>query len=166
MHRILVALATSVSIIGAATLPAAAESPFIQPYSGGARPFNVGTEEVIGGLLALGLLAAIIDGQRDREPDVIYKTPPRRPHANPVRPVKPVAPRATNNRVLPRSCFRVIERGKAKLNVLGQRCLHRNYRHAGSLPRTCIVRVQTKDGVYAGYRPSCLNDRGYTLTSR
>ena len=166
MYKTLVALATSVSILGAAALPVAAESPFIQPYSGGASRFNVGTEEVIGGLLALGILAAIIDGQRDREPDVVYKTPPRQQYVNPVRPIKPVAPKAANRRVLPGNCFRVIERGSATLNVLGQRCLNRNYKHAGSLPRTCLTRVQTKNGVYAGYRPSCLRDRGYTLASR
>ncbi len=65
---------------------------------------------------------------------------------------------------LPAACVMTIsdDRGR-RSNVLGERCLHKNFRGAGNLPRSCSVDVRGQRGWSHAYDADCLSRAGYTI---
>ena len=76
---------------------------------------------------------------------------------------RPLPQRAARH-ALPAACVMTIadNRGR-RSNVLGERCLQKNFRGAGNLPRSCSVDVRGQRGWSRAYDANCLSRAGYTI---
>ena len=120
----------------------------------------------LAGLAALAIVGAAIRESRDRDKQVVsrrdvpFAPPPRQYHQGKLKP-RPLPPGLARRAVLPGQCLRSFDARHGQARLFGQRCLEKNYRHAGSLPQICAQRIRTKRGPRYGYDPRCLRQHGY-----
>ncbi len=145
LHRKFIAavIATAMAITGFSAAPARADSDDIAKF--------------IAGAAILGIIgAAINDSKKDRR---------RPPHVEPLPGPKPLPPRVRRYD-LPAQCLTSIRvRGKDR-NLLGMRCLRRNYDYVRELPNRCYAEFDNRNQSRRGYRPGCLRKHGYRLVRR
>lgn len=167
MPRLLTALTTSFAI--AASSMAAQAETLIAPQPSMVHQAGVDAGEVAAGLIALGVLAAVIDGSKSKG----HKSPPPQSYkVNPVTRAKPHYPshghKVTHGSAkrLPSQCLRDVSKPGHSVVLYGQNCLNRSHVNVHQLPQTCAVKVHTRQGLYVGYTPSCLQARGYRVALR
>jgi len=159
LHRKFIAfvLATSVAIAGFSAAPARADED---------------VAKIIAGLAVLGILGAAINRNRHKEtyvsrsttnPVIVQPQRPRRPHAHPK--PRPLPPRFTRYD-LPGKCLRNFPAFQDGRNLMGQKCLQKNYRHATSLPQQCRVTFWNGRRHKNAFKPRCLRRNGYRIVQR
>jgi hypothetical protein len=136
------------------------------------------TERALAALLGLAVIGAIIadnkkDDDRYRERvtrhDPVIRTDRvqrrdrvirRDPQIIEPRPL----PRRVSKRALPSKCLRTLRTQRGDRQVLGARCVQRNYRHVNRLPSNCRRSVGTRDGVRNFWSTRCLSKNGFRVT--
>ena len=175
-HRKFIALILSLSIAvtGLAAAPARADDNIAR---------------ALAGVALLGLLgAAIHESRRDDAPAATppapnypqpgYRPPPtyyqpgyQRPHDHHYRPVtrpvprptpRPLPPRVTRYD-LPTQCVGYFPNYSRNQTLIGEPCLQRSYRYEAELPRGCRVTFWNGKKHHSGYKPACLQSRGYRI---
>lgn len=155
LHRKFIAfvLATSIAITGLSAAPARADDD---------------VAKIIAGLAVLGILGATINKNRHRD-NVSRSTTnpvtvrPQRPRAHPK--PRPLPPRVTRYD-LPGKCLRNVPAFRGGRNLMGQKCLQNNYRHANSLPQQCRVTFWNGRRHKNAFKPRCLRRNGYRIVQR
>ena len=147
LHRkfIVTVLALSVAITGFNAAPARANGEDLA--------------KILAGVAVLGIIgAAIHERKKDRR---------ERPHVDPIpdRHPRPLPPRL-HRYDLPAQCLSTVRRRGHHQELLGARCLRRNYDHFRELPQACYTEVETRHDQARGYEPRCLRQYGYRLVSR
>lgn len=101
--------------------------------------------------------------QRAPQHAPIYRAPQAQHFHQPAVKPRPLPPRVAQ-KALPAACVQSVadNRGRA-YNVLGQRCLHNNYRNARALPQHCTVDLRTNRGWQTAYDATCLSRAGYSI---
>lgn len=149
MHRKFIALilATAMAITGLSAAPARADGD---------------TARVFAGLAFLALLGAAIQKERKHNRPVVSHnyTPPV--HPLPPRPLPPKISR----RDLPQQCLRSRSVNGRYRNLVGNRCLKKNYGFNGTLPYACQLGYRENGRNHIGYEPVCLRERGYRFARR
>lgn len=167
MLRALTTLATSAAL-ALTSLPVHAET-LIAPKPSMVHKAEVDAAEVAAGLIALGVIAAVIDGSKDRRhtpPPATYKVDPIT-RAYPIHPHHGGHPQFHgSSKRLPNQCLRDVSKPGHSLVLYGQNCLNRSRVDVTRLPTACAVQVHTRQGLYTGYEPSCLQARGYRVALR
>lgn len=160
MHRKFITLivATAMAVTGFSTQVRAGEKDFAK---------------ALAGLAALAIIGAVVhDKKKDKpvvssrnpSPNPEYHRPAHRPHRN-VAP-RPLPPHVART-ILPRSCLRNFGPGHEKrANVLGRKCLHRNYGYTQNLPRECAQQAWGRKGMRNGFNVRCLRQNGYHLSRK
>lgn len=149
LHRKFIAfvLAASIAITGFSAAPARADED---------------VAKIIAGLAVLGILGAAINRDRHRNNHVT------RAPANPVyvhpQP-RPLPPRVARYD-LPGKCLRNFPAFQNGKNLMGQKCLQKNYRHANSLPQHCRVTFWNGRHHKNAFKPQCLHRNGYRIVQR
>ena len=168
MLRTLTTLATSAAL-ALTSLPAQAD-PMIAPKSSLVHKAEVDAGEVAAGLIALGVIAAVIDGAKDKH----HQSPPPVPYkVDKITRAYPIHPHHGGHghshggaKRLPSQCLRDVSKPGHSLVLYGQNCLNRSRVEVSHLPQACAVKVHTRQGLYTGYAPSCLQARGYRVALR
>ncbi|MEL0438474.1 hypothetical protein [Phycobacter sp. K97] len=148
-HRkfITLVLSLSLAVTGFSAAPARADEDVLK---------------FIAGAALLGILgAAINDARHDRRANPSVVTPPRPPHPGP----RPLPPHVAKYD-LPAQCVRYFPRYSNTRTLLGQKCLRKNYQYMHSLPQSCRVTFWNGQRNRAGYKPRCLQRKGYRLVQR
>ena len=161
LPRTLAALAVSVSLALGATVPPAAAQSYGQATE---PPGQVNsTAIVIAGLLALGIIGAIIDDDENDDDDDRDRRgwDGRRDHEgrDEVRRREPDEGRGERGRVLSAECVRHVRGGQ---RVLAGECLERRG-FRGRLPEGCRSDLRDGGRRHAVYDLRCLRGSGYHL---
>ncbi|MVO16452.1 hypothetical protein [Parasedimentitalea huanghaiensis] len=149
LHRKFIAfvLATSIAITGFSAAPARADE-------------NVA--KILTGLAVLGIIGVAINKDRKRnrtvtrtivDPEPVYPKP------------RPLPPRVSRYD-LPAHCLRFFPAYKDGRNLMGQKCLRKNYHHSKALPQHCRVTFWNGRRHKNAYRPHCLRQKGYRIVRR
>lgn len=150
----------------------------------GAAPAFAGdrdTVRALAAILGVAVVGKIIHDNNKKkranhQPAPVYNhprtTPPRhypprgvQPRHNPPRyhPQPRPLPRHVNNKLLPKQCFQSFDTRRGTIQMFGEHCLQRNYRHVKSLPQNCQYKFGTPNGLRSGFEARCLRDAGYRL---
>lgn len=159
MPRILTALALSATMI--ATAPAAFAESYIQPYRANEPSASINPGAIISGLIALGLIAAILDDDDPLYTPAPQPTRPPKPYVK----VKPVKPQAYRH-ALPERCVRQSWRNGKPVRLLGRQCLRNERIRVGALPKACLIQATSPRGKFTGFSAPCLRARGYKIAHR
>ncbi|NIZ62597.1 hypothetical protein DL239_16620 [Sedimentitalea sp. CY04] len=150
LHRKFIAfvLATSIAITGLSAAPARADDD---------------VAKLLAGLAVLGVLGVAINKERRKnrtvtrtrvDPTPSYPTP------------RPLPPQVTRYD-LPKECLRYVPEFRDGRNLVGQRCLRKNYRHSvKSLPQQCRVTFWNGRQHKNAFKPRCLRRNGYRMVRR
>ncbi|MDE4132294.1 hypothetical protein PXK00_04175 [Phaeobacter sp. QD34_3] len=156
-HRKFIALILSLSLAltGVSAAPARADED---------------VAKFIAGMALLGILGAAINDARHDNQHGHVAPPPQHPPHHP-RPHPPtVHPRPLPPHVarydLPAQCVRYFPRYSKSHTLVGQTCLQRHYRFESSLPQACRVTFWNGQVHRSGYKPSCLQNRGYRIVRK
>ncbi|MEX0302784.1 MAG: hypothetical protein AB3N24_10205 [Leisingera sp.] len=161
-HRKFIALivAASIAITGFSAAPARADED---------------VAKFIAGMALLGILGAAINDARKRDDHHVTRTynpphnhghgPKHHTHNRHGGHVKPLPPQVRRYD-LPAHCLKYFPRYSRNHALVGQQCLERNYSKTHLLPQSCRVTFWNGKRHKAGYKPSCLRQRGYRLVQR
>ena len=125
-----------------------------------AAPARAGSDDlakVLIGATALVIIGSAIAGKDKSSNNDYHVTRPSKP--------KPVKVHKARRKALTAACVRKHNTYDGKVKVFGQRCLHKHYAYADSLPRHCKVRLSTYKGTKRGYSIPCLREEGYYIVS-
>ncbi|OUS34749.1 hypothetical protein A9Q94_15285 [Rhodobacterales bacterium 56_14_T64] len=149
LHRKFIAfvLAASIAITGFSAAPARADED---------------VAKLLAGLAVLGILGVAINRDRHRN-NHVTRAPadPVIVHPQP----RPLPPRVARYD-LPGKCLRNFPAFQNGKNLMGQKCLQKNYRHANSLPQQCRVTFWNGRRHKNAFKPRCLRRNGYRITQR
>ncbi|MGV6850288.1 MAG: hypothetical protein ACWA5A_18095 [Marinibacterium sp.] len=121
---------------------------------------KIGPGEVLAGLVALGVIAAVIDNANDKNSPApvnsanVYKV-------KPVYPAQPVYPKTY--RPLPRHCLRNAVSDNQAMKLYGRHCLSQANFPVSDFPKVCETTVRAANQNFTGYRAQCLLNRGYRV---
>lgn len=126
-----------------------------------AAPARAGDDvaKVLAGLAALAIIGAAINDRRDERKAHVTRRPAYTPP--PAYQPRPLPPRVARYD-LPGKCRREF-RGYSGRNLMGARCLQRNYRFSAGLPQQCRVTFWNNGRNTAAYKPRCLKRQGYRI---
>jgi len=145
LHRKFIAfvLATSIAITGFSAVPARAEDD---------------VAKILAGLAVLGIIGVAINKDRRRSRTVVDPAPV---HPEP-RPLPPQVSRYD----LPAHCLRFFPSYRDGKNLMGQKCLRKNYQHVRALPQNCRVTFWNGHRHKNAFKPRCLRRNGYRIVRR
>ena len=150
LHRKFIAfvLATSIAITGFSAAPARADED---------------VAKILAGLAVLGILGVAINKERHKNRNVT-RTPVNPEPAYPA--PRPLPPQVTRYD-LPAECLRYFPEFRDGRNLVGQRCLRKQYRHnVKSLPQQCRVTFWDGRRHKNAFKPRCLRRNGYRMVQR
>lgn len=162
-HRKFIALILSLSlaITGISAAPARADED---------------VAKVLAGVALLGILGAAINDARHQDRYTAPVTTPPHGHGYPQHGAHPHHGRPHHGsrplpfRVarydLPAQCVRYFPRYSRSHTLVGENCLRRQYRYESALPQACRVTFWNGHKHRSGYKPTCLQNRGYRLVRR
>ena len=164
MPRLLAALVTSAAL-AVSFVPAQAQT-------------RVDPGAVVAGMVTLGLLAAVLNDIGKKGDGKPHHVAPPRPQPNPkawhVQPARPQPYQHGGTHgghkgghasqvVLPGRCMRDVSGHNTTLRLLARACLRDAHIRPNQLPAVCEVTVPSRGGTFTGYRPNCLQARGYRV---